>query len=178
MTTRKAGETPMMDAASIISLLGLEPHPEEGGWFGEIYRAPEAIAAAGLPDRYGDARTTGTAIYYLLTPDTFSAMHRLKSDEIFHFYLGDPVEQVLLFPDGASEIHMIGPDLASGARPVSIVPQGVWQGARLAAGGRFALLGCTVSPGFEYADYEHGDGAALAGQYPAQAEMILAVSTG
>lgn len=177
MIASKAGDGPAMDATSIIDLLGLEPHPEEGGWFGEIYRAPETVAPAGLPDRYGASRTTGTAIYYLLTPETFSAMHRLKSDEIFHFYLGDPVEQVLLFPDGASEVRVIGPDLAGGARPVSIVPQGVWQGARLARGGRFALMGCTVSPGFEYDDYAHGDGPALAAQYPAQADMIRAVST-
>jgi len=167
-----------MDALSIIDLLGLEPHPEEGGWFREIYRARDSVGTAALRDRYGGDRIAGTAIYYLLTPGTFSALHRLKSDEIFHFYMGDPVEQLLLYPDGSHEVRILGSDLATGARPVSIVPAGVWQGARLVEGGDMVLLGCTVSPGFEFADYEHGDGEQLAADYPECGRMIRALATG
>src|SRR5581483_11176343 len=97
-----------------------------------------------------------TAIYYLLTPDTVSAMHRLATDEIFHFYLGDPVEMLQLRPDGSHRVAILGPDLDAGQRPQIVVPRGVWQGARLVPGGRFALLGTTVAPGFDYADYETG----------------------
>lgn len=164
------------DAQAIIDLLKLARHPEEGGWFREIYRCDEALAVAALPSRYRGARSVATAIYYLLTPETMSALHRLNSDETFHFYLGDPVEQLLLHPDGSSERRIIGPDLAGGQRPVSIVPRGTWQGARLVAGGAFALMGCTVSPGFDYDDYDHGDGEALAAGYPDRRAMIAALS--
>ena len=166
-----------MDARAIIDLLNLEPHPEEGGWFREIYRSADSVGTPALRDRYGADRVAGTAIYYLLTPDTFSAMHRLKSDEIFHFYLGDPVEQLLLYPDGSSDLRTLGSNLSSGARPVSIVPAGAWQGARLAAGGALALLGCTVSPGFDYADYDHGNAEALIRSHPGRRTLIEALST-
>lgn len=166
-----------LTAETLIDLLDLHPHPEEGGWFSEIYRSGEAVGSPLLSQRYGGERMAGTAIYYLLTPDTFSAMHRLKSDEIFHFYLGDPVEQLVLLPDGGHEVRTLGADLAAGARPVSIIPRDAWQGARLKPGGRFALLGCTVAPGFEYEDYEHGAGPALAATYPEAKEIILALST-
>ena len=120
--------------------------------------------------------TVAAAIYYLLTPDTFSALHRLQSDEIFHFYLGDPVEMLQLGPDGA-RIITLGTDLAAGQQPQHLVPRGIWQGSRLVAGGSLALLGCTVSPGFDYADYEHGDRAVLMAQYPGHAEMIRQLTT-
>lgn len=164
-------------AAALIEQLGLEPHPEEGGWFREVYRAAEEIDGAALPGRYGSARRCATAIYYLLTPDTFSAMHRVASDEIFHFYDGDPVEQLRLHPDGTCEVVTIGRDIAAGQSPMTVVPHGVWQGARLVAGGAWALLGATVAPGFEYADYEHGDGTELAKAWPGPADMIEALST-
>ncbi len=116
--------------------------------------APTRSPRAALPSRYGGARAAGTAIYYLLTPDTFSAMHRLASDEIFHFYLGDPVEMLHLHPDGTHQVLVIGPDLEAGQRPQVIVPRHTWQGARLIPGGRYALLGTTVAPAFDYTDYE------------------------
>lgn len=161
--------TPMikLTADEIISRLSLVPHPEEGGYFRETYRCPEGMTAAAIGERYGGPRSFGTAIYYLLTPGTMSHLHRLASDEIFHFYLGDPVEMLHLFPDGGGRRVTIGPDLAAGMWPQVVVDRGVWQGARLAPGGRYALLGCTVAPGFEYADYGHGDRAALTAAYPA-----------
>lgn len=164
------------EAAAIIARLGLVPHPREGGYFRETYRAGEAVAADALAGRYAGARALSTAIYYLLTPATFSALHRLASDEVFHFYAGDPVEQLRLHPDGRGEIAVIGNDLAAGMRPQAVVPRGVWQGACLAPGGRYALLGCTVAPGFDDADYEVGDGAALAAAYPAFAARIATLA--
>ena len=164
------------EAAAIIAALGLVPHPKEGGWFREIYRAAESLPAHALSARYGGPRSVATAIYYLLTPSTFSALHRLASDEVFHFYAGDPVEQLRLFPDGSGEIVTIGNRLAAGERPQVLVPRGVWQGARLAPGGRFSLLGCTVAPGFDYADYENGERASLAAAFPAFAGPIAALT--
>lgn len=168
--------TPDLTAEEIIRRLELKPHPAEGGYYREIYRAEETIAANALPARYGGARSIGTAIYYLLTPDTVSALHVLDSDEAFHFYLGDPVEMLQLHPDGRGERLVIGTDLAAGQAPLVIVRRGVWQGSRLIPGGRFALLGTTVAPGFEFADYRHGDGVVLAKAYPAQAALIRILS--
>jgi predicted cupin superfamily sugar epimerase len=161
-----------MTASDLIRLLDLQPHPREGGWFRETYRADERITASGLPSRYTTPRSVGTAIYYLLTPDTISPLHRLASDEIFHFYFGEPVRMLQLFPDGRSKTAVLGSDLAAGQSPQVVVPRGVWQGSFLEAGGSFALLGCTVAPGFEYADYEEGRCETLLAQYPACAELI------
>lgn len=165
-----------MTADEIIRLLELKPHPAEGGYFREVYRADETIPHGALPARYGGARAFGTAIYYLLTPESFSALHVLDSDEAFHFYLGDPVEMLQLHPSGASERVVIGNDLAAGHAPLVIVRRGVWQGSRLIPGGRFALLGTTVAPGFEFVDYRHGDGAALAARYPEQKDLIAVLT--
>jgi predicted cupin superfamily sugar epimerase len=145
-------------AEDVIEALELEPHPLEGGFFRETYRS-----ARHLP---GDERSLSTAIYYLLTPQTCSAMHRLPGDELFHFYLGDPVKMLHLYPDGSGKVVSFGSDLLAGQRPQVLVPGGVWQGACLEDGGRFALLGTTMAPGFAYPDYETGDRAALTGQYP------------
>lgn len=152
-----------MNAAEVVKLLGLKPLEPEGGFFAETYRATARTPA---PDGTMDARALSTAIYYLVTPDTFSAMHRVQSDEIFHFYMGDPVEQLHLLPDGSGRTVTLGTDLQAGHRPQVIVPAGVWQGARLREGGSWALLGTTVAPGFDYADYEHGDRDVLASMFP------------
>lgn len=161
----------MPSAEQLISLLELRPHPREGGFFCETYRADESLSAELLPARYGAARSVGTAIYYLLTPNTFSTLHRLASDEIFHFYLGDPVEMLQLTPDGG-KIITLGADILSGQQLQVLAPRGVWQGSRLLPGGKFALLGCTVAPGFDYADYEHGQRSLLTREFPEFAESI------
>jgi predicted cupin superfamily sugar epimerase len=145
-----------LNAAKLISLLNLVPLPSEGGYYAETYRSPELIKQEGLPGRYCGPRNVCTAIYYLLEPNTFSALHCVASDEIFHFYLGDPVEMLQLLPDGSSTVVLIGPDIEQGMVPQVVVTRGVWQGARLLNGGQFALLGCTVTPGFDFADYESG----------------------
>ncbi len=164
-----------MTAEEIISLLRLMPHPE-GGFFAETYRSTGLIARDNLPSRYGGDRSFGTAIYYLLTPGTFSSMHRLAGDEIFHHYLGDPVEMLHLFPDGRGKIALLGADLASGMVPQAVVPAGVWQGARLVPGGTYALLGTTVAPGFDFDDFETGDRTDLVERYPSMAGLITALT--
>jgi predicted cupin superfamily sugar epimerase len=156
-----------MTADEVKRILGLTPHPKEGGWFVRTYAARESIAPSGLGDgRYPGPRRTSTAIYYLLEPDTFSEMHRLRSDEIFHFYAGDPVEMLQLYPGSEGKIILIGGDLTQAQRPQVPVERGVWQGSRLAPGGSWALLGCTVAPGFEYEDYDSGAREKLIAQWP------------
>ena len=163
-----------MTADDIKTILHLIPHPE-GGSYLQTYKATERISPDALGNHYDDARVAATAIYYLLEPGTFSEMHRLRSDEIFHFYLGDPVEMLQLWPNGNSRLVQLGPDLSAGQNPQVIVPKNVWQGSRLVAGGRFALLGCTVAPGFEFADYESGSRESLFVQYPAHRDLIAAL---
>lgn len=166
----------MPTVEALCALLGLVPHPIEGGFFAETYRSGDLLPGDALPARYRGPRAAATAIYYLLTPETFSAMHRLGSDEIFHFYLGDPVEMLQLAPDGSHRVVMIGPDLEAGQRPQVVVPRGVWQGARLRPGGRLALLGTTVAPGFDYADYETGARAALLASHAAARDLVTALT--
>lgn len=161
-----------IDAAFLKETLHLEPLPEEGGFFRETYRAGLSLSSECLSGLYAGERSAATAIYYLLTPDSFSAMHRLRSDEIFHFYLGDPVHMLQLHPDGAAENITIGVDLTAGHRPQVVVAAGSWQGAALAEGGRFALLGTTVAPAFEFEDFELGQRAELIRRYPAVAAAI------
>jgi predicted cupin superfamily sugar epimerase len=163
----------MKTAQQIIKRLGLQPHPEEGGYFAETYKCQESIPSDGLPERYPSPRPFGTAIFYLLTPDTVSALHRLASDEIFHFYLGDPVTMLQLHPDGSSEVLTLGQDILAGQRLQLVVPEGTWQGSFLKEDGEFALLGCTVAPGFEYADYEHGSRQELLDRYPDRRDLII-----
>jgi uncharacterized protein len=165
-----------LTAERIRELLQLRPHPIEGGYFAETYRSEMKIAQSVLGPAYSGERLIGTAIFYLLTPGTFSAMHKLPGDELFHFYLGDPVEMLQLKPDGTSELILLGQDIAAGMRLQHNVPGGVWQGSRLVAGGEFALLGTTMSPGFDYADYVTGERGSLIAAYPQHAERIAALA--
>ena len=174
-----------MDAQEIVKKLGLEPLTDEGGYFSESSRTnlkvpgvmPRRSATGGThAGSIQGERPFSTAIYYLLTPDTFSAIHRLASDEVYHFYLGDPVELVQLLPDGGVTVSTLGTDIAAGMVPQLVVPAGVWQGSRLAAGGRFALLGTTMAPGFSGRDFQLGERAALSARYPEQVERISALT--
>jgi len=155
-----------MTADEIKTLLRLVPHPVEGGWYRRTY------TSAGNVELPRGMRAVGTAIYYLLEEGTFSEMHKLQSDEMFHFYLGDPVEMLLLDSDGGSRGGTLGPDLAAGQQVQWVVPAGTWQGCRLVEGGKVALLGCTVTPGFDFADYESGSYAELAARWPAESARI------
>jgi predicted cupin superfamily sugar epimerase len=156
----------MMTTDEIKRLLGLEPHPVEGGFYRRTY------TSAGTIDLPRGQRAQGTAIYYLLEPGTFSEMHVLDSDEIFHFYLGDPVEMLQLYPGGGSALYTLGPDLEAGHEVQLVVPAGVWQGTGLIGDGKVALLGCTVTPGFDFADYRNASFAELASKWPAESERI------
>jgi predicted cupin superfamily sugar epimerase len=167
-----------MTADEIKRLLGLEPHPCEGGWFVQTWRSEEVIPRSALPERYPSARYAGTCIYYVLEPGTFSEMHRLASDEIFHFYCGDPVEMLQIAPDGIAKRIVLGGDLAAGQQVQLVVPRNVWQGSRLVTGGSVALLGCSVSPGFDYADYESGTLEMLEGNCGEYRELLAGLIRG
>jgi predicted cupin superfamily sugar epimerase len=162
-----------MTADEVKKVLGLVPHPREGGFFIRTYESGELLPPAAFADgRYSGPRHTATAIYYLLEPGNFSEMHSLRSDELFHFYLGDPVEMLQLYADGTGSAIRIGNRLALGERPQVTVPRGTIQGSRLVPGGAWALLGCTVSPGFEFADYESATREQLSAKWPAFTELI------
>lgn len=158
----------------LIELLGLEPLPYEGGLFTQSYKSPERIPQEALPERYTTSKSFGTAIYYLLTAeaDSFSALHRLPTDEIYHFYLGDPVELLLLFPGGGSQRVVLGQDLLGGQQVQFLAPKEVWQGSRVIDGGAYALLGTTMAPGYEDEDFLLGEREALLAEYPDQAALI------
>ena len=159
-----------MTVDEIKTLLKLEPHPIEGGHFRRTYTSPGTLELA------RGTRAIGTAIYYLLEPGTFSEMHVLDSDEMFHFYLGDPVEMLQLYPDGRSAVFTLGPDLVAGQHVQLVVPADVWQGTRLIGDGKVALLGCTVTPGFDFADYRNARYEELAAKWPAEASRIKALT--
>jgi len=161
-----------MTGNEVKQLLQLEPLRGEGGFFRETYRSRWMVSEEYLPEGMSGSRSIGTAIYFLITPETFSALHRMPGTEIFHFYVGDPVVMLQLAPDGTSQTITLGSDLAGGHRPQVVVRGHVWQGSRLAPGGKFALLGTTMSPGFDYADFELGNREQLMAQYPGVAEMI------
>ena len=150
-------------ADDLIARLGLVPLEGEGGRYRETYRLA-AANNSGLP--------AATAIYYLLTPDTFSELHRLPSDELYHFYLGDPVELLTLAPEGDVGRHVLGPDVLGGMAVQLLVPGGTWQGSRLREDGRFALMGTTMTPGFRAETYRRGDREELSQRYPSAAMEI------
>ncbi|SDK44847.1 hypothetical protein SAMN05421823_102756 [Catalinimonas alkaloidigena] len=160
---------------SWIEQLGLQAHPE-GGWYRELYRADESVAADALPARYGARRTFGTAIYYLLDNRTFSAFHRILSDEIWHFYAGDPLTLYVISPAGDIRTEKLGPKPMAGEQFQLVIPHGHWFAARVEPPGRYALLGCTVSPGFDFADFELAERAALLEQYPQHTNLIRALT--
>jgi len=162
-------------AAALIRDLGLAPHPE-GGFFRETHRAPLTIPAGALPVGYAGPRSAATAIYYLVTRESFSALHRLRGDELFHFYLGDPVEMLQLDPGGAGRIVVLGRDVAAGMHPQVLVPWGTWQGSRVRDGGELALLGTTMSPGFDGRDFELGRRDDLLRTHPGFRDTILALT--
>jgi len=163
-----------IEVEQIMRHFNLQPLLGEGGLFIQSYRAPESIPQDALPARYAGGKTFCTAIFYLLTsdPDSFSALHKLPTDEIYHFYLGDPVEVLLLHPEGRGERVILGPDFLRGQRVQFVVPREAWQGSHLVPGGRFALLGTTMAPGYDDSDYTGGQRDELVARYRGYAELI------
>jgi uncharacterized protein len=160
--------------AYLMNRFHLEELPVEGGVFYRGYLSDESIPAGYLPERYHQDHPYGSGIYYLLTPDanSFSAMHVLPTDEVYHFYLGDPVEMLQLYPDGSSKRIILGQDLMIGQEVQIVAPRDVWQGSHLLPGGRFALLGTTMAPGYIDEDFVLGYRAELISRWPSQADLI------
>jgi uncharacterized protein len=154
-----------------IRELGLEPHPE-GGFYREIYRSGDRVLRAGLPPRYAGDRSLSTSIYFLLLSGQVSRLHRLRSDEIWHFYEGSPVTVHAIGPDGAYEPVALGRDPAAGQVMQSVVWAGWWFGAEVAGPDSYALVGCTIAPGFEFEDFELGRRDILLAEFPAHRAII------
>jgi uncharacterized protein len=160
-----------MDAAQQwIQRLQLEPHPE-GGWFRQTYRAPLTLPHAALSSHVGD-RAASTAIYFLLAGDQFSAFHRLRSDEVWHFYAGSELIVHVIGPDGTYSEILLGNDMQASQQFQAVVPSGCWFGSSLRHPGTYALVGCTVAPGFDFADFEMAKRAELIAHYPQHRAMI------
>ncbi len=157
-----------MNAREIIATLGLEPLPREGGYFKQTYLSPESIPCSALPERYAKDMPYGTAIYALITATDFSAMHVLDTDEIYHFYAGDALEMLLLYPDETGTVAVLGTDLAAGMHPQILVPRYVWQGSRpISAGSHgYTLIGTTMAPAFDWEHFVLGDRMELIEKYP------------
>ncbi len=157
-----------MTPEDLVAHYGMEPLPREGGRFHQTWAGPERP----------DGRPEGSAIVALLTsePGDYSALHRLPSDEVWHFYLGDPLELLLLAPDGSSRTAVLGRDVLGGQWVQYTVPAGTWMGARVLAGGVWSFFGCTMAPGFTYETYEHGEKDELTERYPQHAVLIAELS--
>jgi hypothetical protein len=136
----------------LIEKYQLLPHPE-GGWYKETYKSSETIAAAALPKRFAGDRSFSTAIYFLLERGNFSAFHKIKSDECWHFYAGDPLEVFVLQHDGRLEIITLGNDILNGQQFQYVVPANCWFASRPASQSDYCFVGCTVAPGFDFADF-------------------------
>ena len=158
----------------VIERFGLCPLTKEGGLFRETYRSQAALPAEafGKPYLVGTEKAAATAIQYMITPQCFSRLHRLPTDEIYHFYLGDPVQMLLISPEGEVRQIRLGQDVLSGMEVQFVVPGGWWQGTRLLPGGEWALVGTTMAPGFDFSDYEDADAEAMKARHPQWAEEI------
>lgn len=161
----------MADAARWIAHLALQPHPE-GGYYRQTYRAAEEIRHEHLPPRFTGPRAHSTAIYFLLEGDDFSALHRIRSDEVWHFYDGSPPIVHVIDAGGEYRPIRLGRNLEAGEAPQAVVAAGDLFGASLAEPGGFALVGCTVSPGFDFADFEMPPREVLLAQYPQHRALI------
>lgn len=164
------GVSEMVTAEDVIKRFGLKPLPGEGGFYAETHRDELMVSPM---DKSSHSPIASTAIYYLVTPDSFSALHRLPKTEIFHFYGGDPVEMVQITEEGKIDHFILGSDFMSGQQVQVVVPKGVWQSTKLINGGHWALMGTTVAPGFDFQDLEMADQGVLIKRYPALCGAIL-----
>lgn len=148
----------------------MQPHPE-GGWYKETYRSEGTISSAELKDFNGD-RSFSTGIYFLLTADNFSAFHRIKSDEMWHFYEGDGLRIHEIATNGSYTEHRLGLDLENGERPQLTIAANSWFASEVAEGKSWCLVGCTVSPGFDFQDFEMAERSLLASEFPQHTQVI------
>ena len=163
-----------LTADEIKAMLGLERHPT-CGLVAETYRSPLRMPTLALPEPYESGRPYASALYFLVTPDAQIVMHRIRSEQLYHHYLGDPLEVLMLYPDGSGAVATVGSELASGMRPQLLIPGGTFHTSRLVPGAAgYALLASTEWPGVEPPDVEHGSLKALAEDYPAFREEIYA----
>jgi uncharacterized protein len=160
----------MKPASYWIEHLSLLPHPE-GGFYKENYRSSETIASSHLPSRYEQDRSLGTSIYFLLRSEDRSVFHRLKSDEIWHFYAGTAATIYFLNNHGVSE-HVVGDRIEKGESLQVVIPAGTWFSAEVKTPDSYCLVGCTVAPGFDFSDFEMGRSAELIHHFPGQEVLI------
>ena len=161
----------MSVADQLIQQYNLEPHPE-GGWYKQTYKSREQIAAEALPERFGAKRAFSTAIYFLLEKGKFSAFHRIKSDECWHFYAGDPLLIYIIEQNGELKIISLGNDPEKGQSFQYMVPANCWFASRPAPQSAYCFVGCTVSPGFEFEDLELANATELSAIYPEHKKII------
>ncbi|ADB41572.1 cupin domain-containing protein [Spirosoma linguale] len=160
-----------MAAAYYVQTYNMQPHPE-GGYFAETYRAAETIPQSALPERFGGDRAFSTAIYFLLESHHVSALHRIASDEVWHFYAGGALEIFVITPIGDLSVIRLGSNPAQGEVFQAVVPAGCWFGSKPATGVDFSLVGCTVAPGFDFADFEMADREQLLAEFPEHRAVI------
>ncbi|MDW7693612.1 cupin domain-containing protein [Flammeovirgaceae bacterium SG7u.111] len=154
-----------------VKKLELMPHPE-GGYFKQTYISNEKIDKEALPDRYAGKRAFSTAIYFLIESGNFSAFHKIASDELWHFYYGDSMVVHIIHPDGAREDIHLGSNADEGEVFQAVVPAGTWFGSRMKEGNEYALVGCTVAPGFDFEDFELAKYNELTATYPEHEALI------
>jgi len=169
--SKKYDQLRMSKAEQLIRQFDLQPHPE-GGWYKQTYKSKELVEAAALPDRFAGDRVFSTAIYFLLEEGNFSAFHKIKSDECWHFYAGDQLQIYVIQTDGSLDIIQLGNDFTKGQLFQYTVPANCWFASRPATGSAFCFAGCTVAPGFEFADFEMADPSSLSVVYPQHAGII------
>ena len=162
----------MLTVPSLITRFQLQPHPE-GGWYKENYRSDELVQAASLPERFGGERVFSTAIYFLLERGNFSAFHRIKSDECWHFYAGGPLHIYMISPDGLFSEVVLGADFEKGQLFQYVVPANYWFASRPANETVYSFVGCTVAPGFDFRDFELANRSDLLSMYPSQTAIIV-----
>ncbi len=162
----------LKEAEDIIKALNLFAHPE-GGYFGEIYKSEEYVSADALPHRYDSGRSFMTSIYFLLKGDHVSAFHRLKSDEVWYFHSGGSLITHQITPVGVYKKEILGTNVSVGEKPQVIFYKNSWFGAELLDKESYALIGCAVAPGFEFADFELGKRENLISKYPHLEDLIV-----
>jgi uncharacterized protein len=165
---------PRPTATALIEHFNMQRIPQEGPWFTLTYSSSDTLPRGALPGRYDGSRAAGSAIIAIITRTEFSAMHRLKTDEVWHYYGGDPLQLLILHPDGSGEVVELGSDVLGGQKLQYVVPRGSWQGSMPLGKGRdsYSMIGDTLAPSFDYSDFEMGYRTELQQRYPGYAGLI------